>query len=308
MKKFFKEKPQQKGVRLMISNQFSVKFKQSVAMAVCFFSLFLTPLACNAADGASGAFNSSSLSGDRGRFSSSIPRDYKVGALIYQGVSTAYGDAEAISSILDSHGVSYQVVDSNELNGMTLDDFAQFGMIIWPGGYAGQMSDSLFASTRENIRKAVNELGVSYVGFCAGAFMAISPPAQPGEAGPAWGLAIIPSSNLLPYYHLEYDGIEDSIVSVDLPGGKTRSLLWWGGPTLPEVAKGVIARYSDTKEPAITETWAGKGFVLLSGPHPESPENWRTKLGLYDPDGLDQDIAWDMFDAALKQVPMPGLN
>jgi glutamine amidotransferase-like uncharacterized protein len=234
-------------------------------------------------------------------------RKYETGALIYQGVATAYGDAEAITDILDRHQVTYQLVSSDELNSMTLEDISRFGMIIWPGGYAGQMSGSLTAQARENIRKAVNKVGVSYVGICAGAFMAVSPAPSRGEDGPDWGLSLV-DGDLLPYYHLEDDGIEDSMVQVQLNDGSSRSMVWWGGPYLPEYPHGVLARYEDSGQPAITQTWAGKGLVFLSGPHPEAPENWRTKLGLTDPDGLDQKIAWKLFKAALKQSPLPSMN
>jgi glutamine amidotransferase-like uncharacterized protein len=174
------------------------------------------------------------------------------------------------------------------------------------------MSSSLRTSTRERIRKAVVENGVSYVGICAGAFIAVSPPAKEGATGPAWGLSLVTNpmdpTDLLPYYHLEEEGIEDAMVDVQLYDGTTRSLVWWGGPYLPEFPKGVIARYGDTKQPAIVETWAGKGLMILAGPHPEAPANWRTKLGLTDSDGLDQNIAWNLINAALMKSPLPTLN
>ncbi|MEO5969000.1 MAG: hypothetical protein ABIQ95_03665 [Bdellovibrionia bacterium] len=234
-------------------------------------------------------------------------RDYEIPALIYNGDMTANGDPEAITEILDNHEVTYQLASSEEFNAMTAEDFSKFGIIIWPGGYAGYMSESLLPATRELISKAVTEQGVGFVGFCAGAFMAVSPAALPGEEGPAWGLGIVPD-DILPYYHLEDEGTEYAMVDLKLADQSIRSVLWWGGPILPEFPHGVIARYTDTGEPAIAETWAGKGLVVLAAPHPESPENWRTKLGLIDADGLDQDIAWEMFEAALTHKPMPTLD
>ena len=228
------------------------------------------------------------------------PRAYKIGALIYQGAATAFGDVEAITSILDSHKVDYKVVDSAGMDALKLEDYNQYGMIIWPGGYAGQMSSSLKASTRETLRRAVNELGLSYVGFCAGAFIAVSPDTS-------WGFSMI-KADTLPYYHLEDEGTDSAMTDILLADGSTRSMVWWGGPYLPEYPKGVIGRYSDTKQPAIAQTRAGKGLMILSAVHPESPQNWRDKLGLTDKDGLDQDFAWSMFDAALKQQPMKTLN
>lgn len=43
-------------------------------------------------------------------------------------------------------------------------------------------------------------------------------------------------------------------------------------------AGGVVARYSDGKA-AISQAYSGKGFVVLSGPHPEAPQGWRNTAG-----------------------------
>ncbi len=233
-------------------------------------------------------------------------RDYRVGALIYNGVATAFGDVESIIKILNSKGITYQDVSSRELDRMSIEDLSQFGMIVWPGGYAGQMSGSLEPSTRQRIRQAVHERGVGFVGICAGAFIAVSPEALKGADGPEWGLSLL-NSETLPYYHLENEGIEYALVDLNLSVGTLRGVVWWGGPTLPELPHGVIARYSDTHEPAVVQTYAGLGNVILSGPHPEAPRSWRSKLGLGNSDGLDHEFAGHLFKAALGQenlIPM----
>lgn len=226
-------------------------------------------------------------------------RTQSTDVLVFDGTATAYGDGDAIASILESHNTTYRRVSSDELDSMSLDDISQYKLIIWPGGYAGQMSDSLRQSTRENIRQAVNDRGVGYVGICAGAFIAVS-------ADTKNGLGIIKADSL-PYYHLEDEGTDDAMVKLDLGNGNSQSLVWWGGPYLPEklFPNGIISRYSDTNQPAIAQTMSGKGLVILSGPHPEAPQNWRTKLGLEDSDGLDQDLAWKLFNAALKKTLLP---
>ncbi len=230
-------------------------------------------------------------------------RDYRIGALIYHGDATAFGDVESISEILDHQGISHQDVTSEELNRMSIDELAQFGMLIWPGGYAGQMSASLEPKARQAIQQAVRERGVSFVGICAGAFIAVSPAAAVGESGPSWGLSILPAPTL-PYYHLEDEGIDYSLVEVEVSGGQRGRFVWWGGPALPEVSKGVIARYADDHQPAVIQTQAGLGWVILSGPHPEAPRSWRTKLGLLPSDGLDRRWAGQLFLSALHRQPL----
>ncbi|MFZ9595819.1 MAG: hypothetical protein ACO3A2_07035, partial [Bdellovibrionia bacterium] len=157
------------------------------------------------------------------------------------------------------------------------------------------------------IRRAVREYGVNFVGFCAGAFIAVGPEAQGSAIAPDTGFSLL-SQESLPYYHLEDEGIEYAMVGLRFANSSVRSVLWWGGPSLPEVPHGVIARYEDTDQAAIIQADTGKGMIFLSGPHPEAPESWREKLGLHDPDGLDQDLAWQMIEAALSGTRLPTLK
>lgn len=222
---------------------------------------------------------------------------YTTDVLIYGGDDAAYGDPEAFEFIAKSQGMTSKTVTSDQLNQMSVDDLSKFGVIAWPGGYAGVMSQSLTDATRENIKKAVQEQGVGFVGICAGAFIAQTPDTKSGVEAV--------TGKELPYYHLEDEGTDDAMVGVKFSDGKERQLVWWGGPYLPEWKDGVIARYTDTNQPAIAETWSGNALVILSGPHPEAPQDWRDKLGLTDSDGLDQDIAGQMLKAAETQQPMP---
>jgi glutamine amidotransferase-like uncharacterized protein len=231
-------------------------------------------------------------------------RLYKADALIFNGVGTANLDAQALAQILSQHGRTYRIVDSDELNAMSAEEIADYGVLVWPGGYAGQMTSSLHPETRQRIRKAVNLYGVSYVGFCAGAFMAVSPAPSVGGS-PDWGLSLI-SGEILPYYYLEDQGVEYSMVPVSMSMGPKRDLVWWGGPTFPKSSRGAVGRYPNG-EAAIVEGWAGNGFVVLSAPHPEAPHAWRENLGLSDSDGSDWDVAWDLIRSALDRKPLPTL-
>jgi glutamine amidotransferase-like uncharacterized protein len=223
-------------------------------------------------------------------------RKWAVDALIYQGTATATGGAEAIVSILKNAGYTYRVVTSSELNALSSEELKEFGTIIWPGGYAGQMSRSLTKDTRDRLSAAVRVDGVSFVGFCAGAFIAVSPDTD-------WGLSVI-QSETLPYYHLEDEGVAYAMVELAGWDGPplSRSVLWWGGPKLTGFTPDeVLAVYSDTQEPAITRNTLPSGAkVLLSGPHPEAPQSWRNQLNLSDRDGLDQDMALSLIQQALE--------
>ena len=272
--------------------------KRTIALSLSLFFI----LGCGYS-GAHAQAKSSTLSIGTDRRSFPIKRDYRIGALIYHGAATAFGDVESISEILDAQGITHQDVTSEELNQMTVEELTQFGMIVWPGGYAGQMSASLYPATRDRVRRAVRERGVNFVGICAGAFIAVSPAAPSSAEGPEWGLSII-DAETLPYYHLEGEGLEYSLVDLEISSGIRIGVVWWGGPTLPEVSHGVLARYLDNHEPAVIQTQAGFGWVFLAGPHPEAPHSLRVKLGLRSSDGLDHEFAGQIFRAALGQEIM----
>lgn len=229
-----------------------------------------------------------------------LPANKRV--LVYAGTGAAYDDPESIAAIAIGAGLEPVSVSSGELNAMSLDELAGYGAILWPGGYGGQQSGSLTEATRDNIRRAVIERGVSYVGFCAGAFVGASPVAKPGRLAPAYGFALIPTDDLLPYYHLEDEGTESAMVRLKMADGSNPDIVWWGGPALPEVPGGVLGRHGDDNTPAIIQAQSGKGMVILSGPHPEAPEVWRSRLGLSDSDGAEGDwaIAAKLFDAAVS--------
>lgn len=229
--------------------------------------------------------------------------------LVFAGDAAAYDGPESIADIARDTGLTPELVSSSELDAMSIDDLAEYGAIFWPGGYAGQQSSSLDPETRDRIRRAVTERGVSYVGFCAGAFIAASPATKPGAKGPAYGFSILPTSDLLDYYHLEDEGTPSAMVQVNLAGGASRQFVWWGGPKLPEIPGGVLGRHADDNTPAVIQAAAGKGLVILAGPHPEAPLVWRDRLNLDDTDGAEGDWAEakKYFDAAVNHKKLPAM-
>lgn len=231
-------------------------------------------------------------------------RTYTTDALIFNGAGASDLDALSIKFILESHGLKTDMVDSQELNQMSVDEIANYGMIVVPGGYGGQMSRSLDPNTRERVRLAVIGRGVNYIGFCAGAFVAVGP--TPGlGATPDYGFSILPAPQLLDYFYPYKDENDDVAASLPITfsDGTTRSILFWGGPALPEIPNGVVARYADGT-PAIAQARSGNAFVTISGPHPEGPQSWKSVAGVTDPDGDDFDIAWTLFESTLKGKPV----
>ncbi len=232
---------------------------------------------------------------------SSAPRAYATDALIFNGLGVSTSDWQNTERIVRDEGLSYELANTAQLNAMSAEKLASFGVIIVPGGSGGTIYSNLTAATRLRVRKAVQEAGVGYVGFCAGAWVAVGPEAT-GNATAAYGMAVAPGA-VLDYYYPPGKSNVTAMVDVIFAGGENRSLVWYGGPATPEWKGGVVARY-DTGEPAISQIRSGKGFVVISGPHPEAPQGWRSAAG-YDRDGLDYDIALAMIRAATTGEGMP---
>ncbi|MGZ3686762.1 MAG: hypothetical protein ACXVBW_00590 [Bdellovibrionota bacterium] len=228
-------------------------------------------------------------------------------ALIYIGQGAALNDAQSMADNIKAHGLTYKFADEAEFNQMSLDDLASYGIIVWPGGYAGQMTSALTPETRQRIREAVTVRGVSYHGVCAGAFFAVSPAAAAGKAGPDYGLSLI-DAPVMDYYvppGQTSDGVAE--VLVDFPDASKRSILWYGGPDLPKAPHSVLGHYPNGSS-AMVQMVAGNGFITLSSPHPEAPDAWVSGNGLSDPDGRDDALSWSLISAALYRKPLPSFN
>ncbi|AZZ35272.1 hypothetical protein CIK05_00125 [Bdellovibrio sp. qaytius] len=216
-----------------------------------------------------------------------------------QGISTS--DWQTTQSILKTMRLETQVVNSAQLEQMTVEDLKKFALIIVPGGHSSGISSGLTGAARVRVRQAVRDYGVSYLGICAGAWAAVGTEANTDTAT-SFGFAAIYGSHLANWWPDGNTNAVAAVVPVQFADGKNRQLVWYGGPATPEWAGGVVARYSNGKA-AISQAYSGKGFVVLTGPHPEAPQGWRNTAG-YDSDGLDYDIAQELITSALTRTPM----
>ncbi|MBI3556663.1 MAG: hypothetical protein HY074_10405 [Deltaproteobacteria bacterium] len=234
-------------------------------------------------------------------------RKFTTDALVFNGTGTWSPEPSSLESILSSHGATYREVSSAELNEMSVDDLSQFGAIVWPGGIALKQANSLSATTKDNLRRAVQERGVSWIGFCAGAFIA----AAPAEHNASYTIGIVDTPLLDMYYleqQLERAGKTDiSMTMESFPDGSKRDLVWYGGPITPSGHNMVIAKYP-TGDAAISQMWSGNGFLILSGVHPGAPQSTRRYFSLVDSDGTDFDLAWTLLEAAINQKALPTFN
>ncbi len=242
----------------------------------------------------------------------SIPRGtrtFKTDFLLFNGNGTWGPEVSSLKNLFSERGASFDVADQSDLNAMSLDELESYGAIVWPGGLGTTQMSGLTSATKIKLRRAVQEKGVGWIGFCAGSFVAVAPPPPEGE-NPSYGLGIV-AGPVLEYYYLENElhaaGKSDfTIVTHSLPNGQERDLVWYGGPVTPETQAGVIARYPNG-QPSISQTWSGNGFVILSAVHPAAPQSVRDSFLVTDSDGTDFELAWQMLDGVLKQKELPTL-
>lgn len=232
----------------------------------------------------------------------SMQRTYQTDVMLFVGDGTWAAEISSLRSILSAHAATVQEVTSAQLNAMSVDDMAKFGLMIFPGGAGGTEAGSLTSQTHANLREAVQQRGVSWLGFCAGAFIAEAPAPAAGQ-DVSYGVGVV-NGPVLNYYSLENQGTDIAMTLEKFPDGSTMDLVWYGGPVTPNVAGGVIAKYPDGN-PAISQIRSGMGFVILSGVHPTATQSILSSLGLTSTDGTHTDFAWKLISAALNQQPLP---
>ena len=74
---------------------------------------------------------------------------------------------------------------------------------------------------------------------------------------------------------------------------------WEDGPELSGWGA-TVATYPDGK-PAVVEGFAGDGWVVLVGVHPEAPESWRRGMTFAAPASASNAYAMALIDAALNR-------
>jgi glutamine amidotransferase-like uncharacterized protein len=230
-----------------------------------------------------------------------IASNQKTDVLVYGGPGTWRAEIASLKKILADHGATYEVVTNSDMDSFSVEDFLKFHAVLFVGGDAPTVTRALSAETHAHLREAVQEHGLDYLGFCAGAWMAVAPAPEPGH-DTTYGLGVV-SGPLLQLNYLSKSGKEHALDDAVFPDGSHRKLLWYGGPITPDIPNGVVARYSDGT-PAITQIRSGKGFVIISGLHPAATQPILDYLKLYEREAIDPDFAWQLLDAVIHRQPL----
>ncbi len=236
--------------------------------------------------------------------------------LLFTGTGTSPGDVAAIETILDSSQLSYSTVNSLQLNLMNESQISRYRLLIVPGGNFVQMGKSLSASTTANVRDAVKG-GMSYLGICAGGFLAGTFPAPYNSFNLSSGVQFpffFPDKRWQPsgpdsyLYGLDpkvgpQHGTRKAVVKITTPQGPALDQYWESGPQFTGWGE-VVGKYPDGT-PAIVEASVGQGWVILSGFHPEAPAVWRREFPFDTPVSDDTEYARTMILAGLNRTTLP---
>lgn len=212
--------------------------------------------------------------------------------LLFSGTGASTGDVAAVKAILERERITYATADSRQLDAMDERALRAHRLLIVPGGNFEVMGKGLAAATPGAIRAAVQG-GLHYLGLCAGAFMAGDSPYNGiNLTGVRFG-----------FYALESQGVRKAPVQVRIAEGAPLEHYWEDGPQLTGWGE-VVARYPDDT-PAIVQGSVGKGWVVLTGVHPEAPETWRGGMRFGTPASVDNAHAARLFRAALDGTRLP---
>ena len=213
--------------------------------------------------------------------------------LLYSGPGTSVNDVAAVEAILRDKHLEYSTVNSRQLNVMSESQLLAYRLMIVPGGNFIDMGNSLERSTTANIHNAVQR-GLNYLGICAGGFLA-------GHA--SYNSLNLTSGVRFDFYAQANRGIRKAAVAITAVDTPLLEQYWEDGPQFTGWGS-VVAKYPDGTA-AIVEGNSGRGWVILTGVHPEAPENWRRGLTFTTPASVDNAYAGKLVDAALHGTLLP---
>jgi hypothetical protein len=212
--------------------------------------------------------------------------------LIFNGTGTSTNDVTAVESVVKAKGLAYHTANSSQLDAMSQSQLMTYKLFIVPGGNSITIGNNLSSRATSTVRDAVSQ-GLNYLGICAGGFL--------GGYSKYNGIDLT-SGVWFNLYSDYYKGIHKEPVAISFPGGTKLDIYWENGPQLTGWGQ-VVGKYPNGN-PALTEGYWGKGFVILSGVHPEAPAGWRSGMNFFTPLDVDLAFAGTLVTSALNRVTL----
>lgn len=219
------------------------------------------------------------------------------GILLFNGTGTS-DDVAALESVITNNlKLDYDTVNSSQLDNMTQAQLAAYKLLIIPGGNSITIGKYISATATTNIKNAVRENGLHYLGVCAGAFLA-------SYAGTS-GYNDIDLLDGIWFDMFEDDPCDPAAELLSRPNSQSSlDVYWQDGPQLTTQGGswGTIVAEFPNGQPAIIQGFAGNGWTLLQGVHPEAPASWRSSTCNTFSTSLSTDLAYSatLISAALN--------
>jgi hypothetical protein len=213
--------------------------------------------------------------------------------LLFNGTGTSPNDVKAIEAILQEMHLTYTTVDSQQLNRMSVSQLGAYRLMIVPGGNYLRMGNSLTHSATANVHDAIQG-GLNYLGICAGGLLAGNAPCNSLN---------LTSGARFGFYAAVNQSIHKSPVKITTVDAPPLEHYWEDGPHFAGWGT-VVGKYPDGT-PAVVEGTSGKGWVILSGVHPEAPDDWRRGMSFTTPASAANAYAGTLINAALHNTQLP---
>lgn len=213
--------------------------------------------------------------------------------ILFNGTGTSSSDVSAVEAILTANNLGYITKNSSQIEAMSESQLAGYKLLIVPGGNSITIGDNLTTAATTNIHNAVVNDGLHYLGICAGGFF--------GGYSIYNGLNLT-SGHWFDFYQQYYDGYHKLAVLISTPTGSPLDQYWQDGPEFNGWGS-IVGKYPDGT-PAIVEGASGKGWVMLSGIHPEAPASWRYGMTFTTSVATDNAYAGTLILAALNRTTL----
>jgi glutamine amidotransferase-like uncharacterized protein len=215
--------------------------------------------------------------------------------LLFAGDGTSFGDVAAVEQILADNHLEYATATSQQLNAMSASQLMAYRLMIVPGGNFIDMAGSLTPRATAAIHEAVRS-GLNYLGLCAGAFLA-------ADGHGHYNSVNLTSGVQFRFYSAEARGIRKAAVAIAGVDRPPIDHYWEDGPDLTGWGA-VVGKYPEGA-PAIVEGTSGRGWVILSGVHPEAPDAWRRGMHFSTQTSVAHEYAGTLIRAALQGAQLP---
>jgi glutamine amidotransferase-like uncharacterized protein len=213
--------------------------------------------------------------------------------ILFNGIGTSPNDVEAVKNILSLSHLDFALVNSTQLNELETNQLGKYKLIIIPGGDFIDMGKGLTGETTNKIQKAVHD-GLNYMGICAGGFLAGN--TRNNSFNIAKGVQF-------KFYSAGDKGIRKEAVAITNADGVIIEHYWEDGPQFSGWGD-VVSIYPDGT-PATVQGRYGSGCVILTGVHPEAPENWRKEFHFSTSIEDSHKYAATLIKAAIEKTAMP---